>query len=104
MSCRPRLFVPLRASLSALAPAVVALALAACGKGAGQAVAPPTEVDAAQVVIKPVRQWDEFTGRIAATDSVEVRARVSGYIERIAFKEGVEVKSGDMLFVIDPRP
>ncbi len=51
-----------------------------------------------------MRQWDEFTGRIAATDAVEVRARVSGYIERIAFKEGVEVKSGDLLFVIDPRP
>jgi multidrug efflux system membrane fusion protein len=55
-------------------------------------------------VVKPVRQWDEFTGRIAATDAVEVRARVSGYIERIAFKEGEEVKSGDLLFVIDARP
>jgi len=80
------------------------LALAACGKGTDQAVAPPTEVDAAQVVLKPVREWDEFTGRVAATDSVEMRARVSGYIERIAFKEGDEVKAGALLFVIDPRP
>jgi len=68
------------------------------------AAPPPAEVSAAQVVVKPVHQWDEFTGRIAATDAVEVRARVSGYIERIAFKEGDEVKSGDLLFVIDPRP
>ncbi len=51
-----------------------------------------------------MRQWDEFTGRVAAPETVEVRARVSGYIDRIAFKEGDEVKSGDLLFVIDPRP
>jgi len=61
-------------------------------------------VDAAQVIVRPVRQWDEFSGRTAATDAVDVRARVSGYIDRIAFKEGGEVKAGDLLFVIDPRP
>jgi multidrug efflux system membrane fusion protein len=84
---------------------LAALTLAGCGKSAGQASAPPpAEVDAAPVIVKPVRQWDEFTGRIAATDSVDIRARVSGYIERIAFKEGDEVKAGDLLFVIDPRP
>src|ERR1700758_1523755 len=83
----------------------MAAALPACGNGSAKAGAPaPAEVSAARVVVKPVRQWDEFTGRIAATDAVEVRARVSGYIERIAFKEGDEVKSGDLLFVIDPRP
>ena len=58
----------------------------------------------ATVVSKPVYQWDEFTGRIAAIDTVELRPRVSGYIDRIAFKEGDEVKAGDLLFVIDPRP
>src|SRR3979490_213185 len=85
--------------------AAAALAITACSRSSAQASAPPPpEVSAAQVVVKPVRQWDEFTGRIAATDSVEVRARVSGYIERIAFKDGDEVKSGDLLFVIDPRP
>ncbi|MGU7779087.1 efflux RND transporter periplasmic adaptor subunit [Burkholderia sp. PU8-34] len=83
----------------------MAAVLSACSKGSAQTAAPPpVEVSAAQVVIKPVRQWDEFTGRIAATDAVEVRARVSGYLERIAFKEGDEVKSGDLLFVIDRRP
>jgi membrane fusion protein, multidrug efflux system len=85
--------------------AAAALAISACSLGGAQAGAPPPpEVDAAQVVVKPVRQWDEFSGRIAATDAVDVRARVSGYIERIAFKEGTEVKAGDLLFVIDPRP
>src|SRR6266478_582423 len=82
----------------------MATVLSACRKGDAPAGTPPAEVSAAQVVVKPVRQWDEFNGRIAATDAVEVRARVSGYIERIAFKEGDEVKSGDLLFVIDPRP
>jgi membrane fusion protein, multidrug efflux system len=85
--------------------AAAALATTACSRGDAKAGAPaPPEVDAAPVVAKPVRQWDEFSGRIAATDAVEVRPRVSGYIERIAFKEGDEVKGGDLLFVIDPRP
>ena len=105
MSYHPNLSAPLRAILAVLAAAGAALALAACGKSAAQTGAPPpSEVDVAQVVVKPVRQWDEFSGRVAATDSVDVRARVSGYIDRIAFKEGDEVKSGDLLFVIDPRP
>jgi multidrug efflux system membrane fusion protein len=51
-----------------------------------------------------VRQWDVFTGRIAAIGAVDIRPRVSGYIERIAFKEGDTVKAGDLLFVIDQRP
>ena len=85
--------------------AAAALAITGCSRSSAQASAPPPpEVDAAQVVVKPVRQWDEFSGRIAATDAVDVRARVSGYIDRIAFKEGNEVKAGDLLFVIDPRP
>jgi membrane fusion protein, multidrug efflux system len=105
LSYPPHSSAPLRASLAALALAAAALAIAACSKGAAQSGAPPpSAVDVAQVVVKPVRQWDEFSGRVAATDSVEVRARVSGYIDRIAFKEGDEVGSGDLLFVIDPRP
>jgi multidrug efflux system membrane fusion protein len=101
----PRYRALLRAGFSFFSAAVMAAVLPACSKGSAHAAAPPpAEVSAAQVVVKPVRQWDEFTGRIAATDAVEVRARVSGYIERIAFKEGEEVKSGDLLFVIDARP
>jgi multidrug efflux system membrane fusion protein len=97
MSARSRFVLPVIAA--------AALAVSACSRGDAQAGAPPPpEVDAAQVVVRPVRQWDEFSGRTAATDAVDVRARVSGYIDRIAFKEGGEVKAGDLLFVIDPRP
>ena len=85
--------------------ALLAVFCAGCSKGEKlpDAGALP-EVSVATVVSKPVYQWDEFTGRIAAIDTVELRPRVSGYIDRIAFKEGDEVKAGDLLFVIDPRP
>jgi multidrug efflux system membrane fusion protein len=99
--------VPATLRAGALATVVVlaAFASAACSPSEAQtAPPPPPEVDAAQVVSWAARQWDEFTGRIAAPDAVEVRARVSGYIERIAFKEGEEVEAGALLFVIDPRP
>ena len=99
---KPALF---HAGFSFFAAVAMAAVLSACSKGGAETpTAPPAEVSAAQVVVKPVHQWDEFTGRIAATDAVEVRPRISGYIERIAFKEGDEVKSGDLLFAIDPRP
>ena len=55
-------------------------------------------------VEKEVQDWDEFTGRMEAVESVEIRPRVSGYITEIKFKAGAEVKKGDLLFVIDPRP
>src|SRR4030081_2544340 len=84
---------------------VMATVITACSNGQAEAPSPPPpEVDAAQVVTKTVRQWDEFTGRIAAIGAVDIRPRVSGYIDRIAFKEGDVVKAGDLLFVIDPRP
>ena len=53
---------------------------------------------------KTITEWDEYTGRFAAVESVEVRARVSGFIDSIHFKDGQIVKQGDLLFVIDPRP
>src|SRR5258706_13309996 len=83
---------------------VMATVITACGNSQAEAPPPPPEVDAAQVVTKSVRQWDEFTGRIAAIGAVDIRPRVSGYIDRIAFKEGDVVKAGDLLFVINPRP
>ena len=49
-------------------------------------------------------EWDEYTGRFEAVASVEIRARVSGYVDQIAFTDGQSVKKGDLLFVIDPRP
>jgi multidrug efflux system membrane fusion protein len=69
----------------------------------GLANAPSAEVDAATVVRTQIRQWDEFNGRVNAVDSVEIRPRVTGYVKRIAFKEGDNVKKGDLLLVIDPR-
>src|SRR5947207_4439483 len=84
---------------------VMATVITACSNGQAEAPpSPPPEVDVADVVMKSVRQWDEFTGRIAAIGAVDIRPRVSGYIDRIAFKEGDMVKAGDLLFVIDPRP
>src|SRR5258707_11984918 len=84
---------------------VMAPVITACGiSQADAASSPPPDVDAVQVLTKSVRQWDEFTGRVAAIGAVEIRPRVSGYIDRIAFKEGDMVKAGDLLFVIDPRP
>jgi membrane fusion protein, multidrug efflux system len=64
----------------------------------------PADVDVAPVLVQRIRYWDEFNGRIAAIGSVEIRPRVSGYVDRIAYKEGAEVRRGDLLFAIDPRP
>ena len=49
-------------------------------------------------------EWDEFSGRLEAVDHVEIRPRVSGYIKRVTFDEGQEVRKGEVLFQIDPRP
>jgi len=54
--------------------------------------------------VKEIVDWDEYTGRLAAVDSVDVRARVGGYLDAIQFKDGQIVSKGDVLFVIDPRP
>jgi multidrug efflux system membrane fusion protein len=96
---RRYLLASLRAGLSAIAMVVMATAMTACSNSQAEAPpSPPPEVDAVQVVTKSVRQWDEFTGRIAAIGAVDIRPRVSGYIDRIAFKEGDMVKAGDLLF------
>lgn len=82
------------------------LTLAGCNgepaSGGGQP--PPPEVAVAQVLTKSVQQWDEYTGRVSAIDTVELRPRVSGYVQRVAYGEGEDVKQGDLMFQIDPRP
>ena len=65
---------------------------------------PPPTVTIARPISTETIDWNEFTGRLEATNVVNVRARVSGYLESIHFKEGNIVKQGDLLFVIDPRP
>src|SRR5580658_9883791 len=82
---------------------VVAI-LAGCGKSGGPPAPPPPQVSVAQVLEKRVKDWDEFTGRLQAVETVEIRPRVSGYIDKVAFTEGSLVKRGALLFVIDPRP
>jgi RND family efflux transporter MFP subunit len=89
-----------------LATAVLTLALTACSESDGQqqAAPPPPTVTVASPLIKRITEWDEFTGRFEATESVEIRARVSGYLQSVNFADGAMVKEGDVLFMIDPRP
>lgn len=70
-------------------------------KSAGLTV--PT-VSVAQPVPRRVNEWDEYTGRLASPETVEIRARVSGYVDKVHFREGSEVKVGDLLVTIDQRP
>jgi membrane fusion protein, multidrug efflux system len=64
----------------------------------------PAEVSVAEVICKQIGESDEFTGRLEAVNAVEVRPRVSGYLQSVHFKEGAIVRQGDLLFQIDPRP
>lgn len=70
------------------------------------AAAPATApiVTVALPVQKRIMEWDEFVGRLASPKTVELRARVSGYLDKVHFKEGTDVKENDLLFTIDPRP
>jgi len=100
-------FRSLRPAAVAFAAAVTAVAIiAGCSSHAAPTaqMPPPPEVSVAPVLVKNVRQWDDFTGRVSAVQSVEVRPRVSGYVDRVAYVEGREVAKGDLLFVIDQRP
>lgn len=82
--------------------AVAALA-ASCAQ---QAPPPPPKpkVVVSRPLDREVTEWDEYTARLEAVDFVEVRARVSGYLQAIDFKDGATVQKGDLLFEIDPRP
>jgi len=89
--------------------AIVAIvpALAACGQGQSQpqaAAPPPPKVTVAKPVSRMIADQDEYVGRFVAVESVEVRARVPGYLEAIHFQDGQIVKKGDLLFTIDRRP
>jgi RND family efflux transporter MFP subunit len=87
-------------TFGALAP--ILLLPGCAGKPADPPPAPPVTV--AAVPDRDINEWDEFTGRFEAVDQVEIRPRVAGYIKRVAFAEGKEVKKGDILFEIDARP
>jgi RND family efflux transporter MFP subunit len=87
---------------------ILALALGYTGlsipAGAQAPGGPPPAVTVAKPIVREVVEYSEFTGRFEAIDSVEVRARVAGYLEQVAFQDGAVVKKGDLLFVIDRRP
>jgi len=90
-----------------LAPLLVLLSgtLSGCDeKPAAQAAAAPPSVTIAQPVKRTVTDWDEFTGRFDAVESVQVRARVGGFITGVEFRDGAFVKAGDLLYLIDARP
>ncbi|HET9862461.1 MAG TPA: efflux RND transporter periplasmic adaptor subunit [Steroidobacteraceae bacterium] len=84
---------------------LAALFAAACARNeAAEAPAAPPSVQVAKVISKPITEYDEFTGRFEAVERVELRPRVSGYVTATHFEQGHEVKKGDVLYVIDPRP
>jgi multidrug efflux system membrane fusion protein len=95
-------FNHLRYPLAALALVVIS----ACGQHGPAAAAAPAaaKVTVAKVLEQPVNEWDEFTGRLEAPETVEIRPRVSGQIDQVTFTDGALVKKGDLLFQIDPRP
>ena len=101
-----RLFSPsIRAARGVAAIAGIAALLAGCGERQKQAAAPPPPtVTVATPVKRTIVDYDEYVGRFIAVDSVEIRARVSGYLASVNFKDGQIVKQGDLLFTIDKRP
>ncbi|HHA1200609.1 TPA: efflux RND transporter periplasmic adaptor subunit [Enterobacter kobei] len=90
--------------LHALGAILLSLLLVGCDNSVAQNAAPPAPaVNAADVVVKSISQWDSFNGRIEAVESVQLRPRVSGYIDKVNFTDGQEVKKGEVLFTIDDR-
>lgn len=100
----PLLNLPPRLSIAAL---LLSTILPACKPSIPPATTSPpspSPVTVATPIAQRVIDWDEFTGRLASREQVDVRAQVSGYLTKVSFTEGAEVKTGDLLFSIDPRP
>jgi multidrug efflux system membrane fusion protein len=96
----------LRAARRCVLPLMLAMLVVGCGQRQHQQAAapPPPTVTVAKPVQKTVTDYDEYVGRFTAVNSVEVRARVSGYLDGVHFRDGQLVKQGDLLFSIDKRP
>ena len=84
--------------------AVAWLVLSASSAARAEGGPPLPQVTVATAAARRIALWDEYTGRFEAVQRVEVRPRVSGYIDRIQFSDGAIVAKGDVLFTIDPRP
>ncbi|UJD94580.1 efflux RND transporter periplasmic adaptor subunit [Lelliottia amnigena] len=90
--------------LNALGAILLSVLLVGCDNSVAQNAAPPAPaVSAADVVVQSISQWDSFNGRIEAVESVQLRPRVSGYIDKVNYTDGQEVKKGEVLFTIDDR-
>ena len=100
----PSALLPLTARVAVGLSTVLALAVVVASPVFAQAAPPPPAVTISLPLQKEITEWDQFTGQFAPVDSVEIRARVSGYLTEIHFTDGQIVKKGDLLFVIDPRP
>jgi RND family efflux transporter MFP subunit len=90
-------------TLTRLLPILCAAVLTACSPPKPVAL-PTPKVTVKQPQLTTVTNWDEYPGHLEAVEMVEIRPRVTGYIDSIHFQDGAEVKAGDLLFVIDPRP
>lgn len=82
----------------------VLLGAMGCGRPQPPPAPPPAAVTVAHPVEREVIEWDEYAGRLESVETVDVRARVSGFIEKAPFEEGALVNKGDLLFVLDARP
>jgi RND family efflux transporter MFP subunit len=92
-------------SVSVVLTSLGLVVLGGCSRAPAAAPAfPPPSVTVAAVHERNVTEWEEFSGRLEAVQAADIRPRVTGYIEKVAFAEGSEVKQGDLLFEIDPRP
>src|SRR5947207_9821855 len=91
-------------NLVAILALAIGLLAAGCRKHPAQTASPPPAVTVVQPVSREIIEWDEYIGRLESPETVELRARVSGYLDKVHFQEGKEVKKGDLLFTIDPRP
>jgi len=92
-----------RRSTSRLAGLALIAVLAACEKAPPPPLPIPT-VAVAPALQRTVADWNELTGQFSAVQNVDVRPQVAGYVIRVAFHDGADVRAGDTLFVIDPRP
>src|SRR5215475_5561642 len=90
-------------SLARLLSISIVAVLASCGESP-QVESQPPAVTVAKPVQRQLVDYDEYVGRFVAIDAVEVRARVSGYLDQIHFQDGQIVKQGDLMFTVDKRP
>lgn len=89
---------------SLLLAIIISFGLAACHQDAPPMQMPPPAVTVTHPTKQKIVEWDEFTGRLDAAESVNLYSQVTGYLQSVHFKDGAEVKKGDPLFTIDPRP